>query len=127
MPQIYMIITPRAKDVLADKLSLLGKGLISAVERGFGLEGLDDVALTVPAPVLYTDGEMEVQIEIRYTAGEDEYNRGKPFDPSSKEKEITIREISQTFFHFFSIHELERLTFSVWCKPYYNSAFKASK
>lgn len=125
MPQIYMIITSHARDVLMSKISLLESELILAVEKGFGLEGLDDVASTVPASVLHTNGEKEIQIEIRYTAGEDEYDRGEPFDPSLEEQKRLAIQIRQVFLNFFVNHNMERLSLSVWCKPYYHSFFKA--
>lgn len=127
MPQIYMIITSHARDVLMSKIFLLEPELILAVEKGFGLEGLNDVASTVPAPVLHTNGETEIQIEIRYTAGEDEYGRGKPFDPSLEEQKRLAEQIRRVFFNFFVNHGLERLSLSVWCKPHYHSFFKAFK
>ena len=125
MPQIYMILTSHAAHVLMSKISLLEPELILAVEKGFGLEGLDDVASTVPAPALHTNGEMEIQVEIHYTAGEDEYNRGEPFDPSLEEQERLAELIRHVFSDFFTDHELERLSVSVWCKPHYHSFFEA--
>jgi len=124
MPQIYMIVTPHAKDVLMPGIDLLASNLILAVEKGFGIDGLKDTAFTVPAPVLYIDGEKEVQIEIRYTAGEDEYDRGQPFDPSLEDQGKLAGFIEKVFREFCDQHHLERLSLSVWCKPYYRSAFR---
>ena len=125
MPQIYMIITPHAENILKDSILSLESELISTVEKEFDLEGLNDVAFTIPPPVLYTKGEANVQIEIRYTAGEDEYNRGKPFNPSLKEQEKLAERIKETFLGFLRRRNLIWLTLSVWCKPYYHSFFKA--
>jgi len=105
------------------KISLLEPKLISAVEKGFDLEGLNDVALTISAPVLHTRGEKDIQIEIRYTAGEDEYDRGKPFDPSLEEQGKLSDLIDLTLVNFFQKHKL--ISVSVWCKPFYRSFFKA--
>lgn len=124
MPQIYMIITHRARANLIDNISLLGSELISTVKEGFDLENKKDIAFTVPAPVLYTKKEAEVQIEIRYTAGEDEYGQGRPFDPSLKDQERLVAQIQEVFRDFITDHGLPPLTLSVWCKPYYNSVFK---
>ena len=120
-----MIITPHAKDVIMDKISLLEPEITLAVEKWFDLTGEDDVAFTVPKPVLYTKGEAEIQIEIRYTAGEDEYDRGRPFDPSLREQEGLSDQIRRIFVDFSAEHLLELLSLSVWCKPCYHSVFKA--
>jgi len=124
MPQIYMIINKNAKDVILGKIDFLIPELIQGVEKEIGLEGLEDVALTIPAPVLCTYREKDIQIEIRYTAGRDEYGQGKPFDISiKKQKEIT-RRIREIFLKFFSNHHLKRLSVSVWYKPYYKGIFQ---
>ena len=127
MPQVYVIVTTYAEDVLKKNISQLSSGLICTVEKEFDLEGEGDVALTIPAPVLYIKGEADVQIEIRYTAGEDEYNRGKPFDPSLKEQANLAERIKKTFRNFSLRHGLTLLAVSVWCKPYYKSAFRMYK
>ena len=119
-----MIITPHVKDVIMDKISLLEPKLTLAVEKWFDLTGEDDVAFTIPEPVLYTKGEAEIQIEIRYTAGEDEYNRGRPFNPSLREQEGLSDQIRRIFIDFFADHSLGILSLSVWCKPYYHGTFK---
>jgi len=124
MPQIYMIITHRARANLIDNISLLGSELISTVKEAFDLENKKDIAFTVPAPVLYTKKEADVQIEIRYTAGEDEYGQGRPFDPSLKDQERLAAQIQKVFRDFITDYGLPPLTLSVWCKPYYNSVFK---
>jgi len=124
IPQIYMIITPRAKDVIMDKISLLDQKLTLAIEKGFDIEGEDDVAFTTPEVTLYTRGEADVQVEVRYTAGEDEYDRGKLFDPSIKEQEELCVQIWLAFGKFLADQELEPLSLSVWCKPSYKSVFK---
>jgi len=127
MPQVYMIITTYAEDVLKENISPLASELISTVEKEFELEGFGDVALTIPAPVLYIKGEADVQIEVRYTAGEDEYNRGEPFNPSPKEQEKLAERIKKTFRNFSHRHRLTLLAISVWCKPYRNSIFRMYK
>ena len=127
MPQIYIIVESHVARVLMSQMHLLEPELVSAVEEGFGLEGLDDVALTIPAPAFYTKGEMDIQVEIRYTAGEDEYDRGEPFNPSLEKQELLNRRIGVIFLNFFHKHNLQDFSISVWCKPYYNSAFEAFK
>jgi len=127
MPQVYMIITTYAEDVLKENISSLASELISTVETEFDLEDSGDVALTIPAPVLYIKGEADVQIEIRYTAGEDEYDRGEPFDPSPKEQARLAWRIQKTFLNFLHCHHLTHLAVSVWCKPYHRSTFRMYK
>lgn len=124
MPQIYMIANGKGR-VLKNYFPMLISVLIAAVEKGFGLERLKDVAFTALQYAEWTEGEKDVQIEIRYTAGEDEYNRGKPFDPSLKEQKFTAELIHEAFLKFLGEKEIPRLSLSVWCKPHYNSVFMA--
>lgn len=104
-------------------LELLIPKLVEAVEDVFDIKGLDDVAFTACEPAFCTKGEADVQIEIRYTAGQDEYNRGKPFNPSLKEQQLLAERIHEVFDKFLGGHRLPHLSLSVWCKPYYNSDF----
>ena len=124
MPQIHMTLTSHAHGVLASKLRSLALKLVSTVEKAWRLEGFSDVAFTALPPALFVLGENDIQIEIRYTAGEDEYDRGEPFDPSSEEQGRLAKQIRQVFLDFFSNHNLECLSLSVWCKPYYHSVFE---
>jgi len=130
MPQIYMIINDRAKKIIMKKIDLFAPELVSRIEKTLGIDGLNDVALTIPSPVLYTYGEKDIQIEIRYTAGKDEYNQGKPFEISA-EKQVKINQvIKKIFFDFFTnYHDLlngskSSLSISIWYKPYYQSCFE---
>lgn len=130
MPQIYVIIGPRAKDAFIKDafaeemfLSVLSKQLTKAVEKVFGIAGLNDVAFTAISS-LYTKGEADVQIEIRYTAGTDEYNRGEPFNPSEDEQKELQRQIKLAFDTVLGVYGPLQLSLSVWCKPYYKSVFK---
>ncbi len=132
MPQIYMIIGSYnfqgmyiPKKVLARTcFELLASQLIEAVEEVFGIKGLDDVAFTACEPAFYTKGEADVQIEIRYTAGKDEYKRGKPFEPLEEEQDLLAERIRMVFGRFLEGYKLPQLSLSVWCKPFYNSSFK---
>jgi hypothetical protein len=130
MPQIYMITNRRAFETLRGNIGRLASELIKIVENGFGLGGLNDVAFTAPAYIYYAKGEKDIQVEIRYTAGEDEYNRGSPFDPSLAEQKKLTEDILFFFDTFLSGPSIDKnkpkLSVSVWCKPYYNSVFSAS-
>ena len=125
MPQIYVISDDEETKNILFKHSpdLFGDMLIEIVERGFGLEGKDDVAFTGVQAAVWTKGESNVQIEIRYTAGMDEYDQGKPFDPSREEQKAVAKLIRQGFQKFLDDYSLPHLTASVWFKPYYNSEF----
>lgn len=132
MPQIYMIIGPADRDgrdiekyiLTRAALGLLVPELIETVENAFGIKGFSDVAFTACEPAFYTKDEADVQIEIRYTAGEDEYNRGKPFDPSLEEQLLLEDQIHYVFDKFLEKYKLPHLSLSVWCKPHYKSLFK---
>lgn len=124
MPQIYAIIDVKAKAILRAYFSLLSPELIKVIEEGFGLEALDDVAFTA-VPAIWTQGEKNIQIEIRYTAGKDEYHRGTPFDPSEEEQDKISDLVHAAFEEFLKKHKLPHVSLSVWCKPHYKSVFKA--
>jgi hypothetical protein len=123
MPQIVIISQFLHKEVLAR----LGCLLVSVVEKGFGIEGKNDTACTVINDV-FTINEASIQIEIRYTAGEDEYDWGRPFDPTMEEQSVLTEAIKPVVDAFLA----EKcdglcLSLSVWCKPFYNSHFKMWK
>lgn len=125
MPQIHVTIGPDVLNVFTkDKLETLEEILISVVEKGFDLVGLSDVSFTA-VPALCIKGEKDVQIEVRYTAGKDEYDRGKPFDPSEEEKEKLAKSIKEHFSIFANSSLQRHMDSSVWCIPYYNTVFKA--
>ena len=126
MPQIYAILDPHLADnyCKGDGLDVFFQTLKPVIEKRFGIEGADDIAITVVSAVR-TVGEANVQIEIRYTAGTDEYKKGRPFDPSLKTQEDLIEDIHQSYLSYRRQRPASQaLKISVWCKPYYNSAFK---
>lgn len=69
--------------MLQGKIGDLGRALISDVENVYNLESESDVVFTV-LNVCYVIDEADVQVEIRYTAGEDEYEVGDKFNDSYK-------------------------------------------
>ena len=63
--------------------------------------------------------EANIQIEIRYTVGKDEYDQGKFFDPSMRKKKELAAFIMSLAKDFFS----KDITVSVWVKPIRESVF----
>ena len=125
MPQVYMIIGPSIQqDFVLGRLSDLGLKLVKMVEKFFDIEGRNDVAFTAVS-ALCVRNEHEVQIEVRYTAGEDEYDWGVPFDPSVETQEKLAEEIKGVFSAYFEGRQFFREpSLSVWTKPYYKGSFK---
>ena len=106
---------------------------IAAVNNGFNIpDGYrNDISVTVNPPADYIYNEANVQIEVGYTAGEDEYKQGKPFDPTMPEQEKVTNLINEAFTKFLNgnnsmvkLKKLPHLSLSVWCQPYRKSAFK---
>jgi hypothetical protein len=125
MPQIFVMLSPYAQQQLNDKkevglfLEELGTTVGAIVVKTWKVPMRDVVMSAIN--LVYSGGEADVQIEIRYTAGEDEYNIGSPFDPSIAEQQslivaILTAVVKREFGH--------GLTFSVWCKPYRDSKFE---
>ena len=131
MPQVYVILGPEAKASLDQKvhgaqmLCELGAFLINTVEISFAISGRNDVAFTAVS-ALATVQEAGVQIEIRYTAGTDEYDRGEPFDPTRDEQKRISERVKKVVDRWVQINKMDALcwTPSVWFKPYYNSHFE---
>ena len=127
MPQIYAKIAPELQRSLAPKiLALLDVELTALVEEVFDLRGKNDVAFSAEN-LVYTRGEALLQLEVRYTVGEDEYHQGEPFDPSRESKEQLASKLKRAAEQF-----LERcysgytipFTVSVWIQPRKESVFK---
>jgi hypothetical protein len=93
MPQVLALITPEVQDNLLPLLDEVGQTLITITERIFQIEGEGDVAFTA-LPALCTINEAPLQIEIKYTAGDYEYGRDKPFEPSKTQKQALIKAIA---------------------------------
>lgn len=127
MPQVYVIFGPATSGLLTvDEINDLGKRLIPVVEKGFGIEGTEDTAFTAVRAVA-TINEADVQVEIRYTAGTDEYDWGKPFEPTLQAQEDLTDLIRIEFREFLRHHGLSDYSLSVWCKPYIGGFFNESE
>ena len=87
MPQIYIIPSNKLIGKIGAIELRLAPNLILAVEKAFGIEGKNDTAVTCASRPEFVVGEADLQIEVRYTAGEDEYGWGRPFDPTRAEQE----------------------------------------
>ncbi|MFA7252608.1 MAG: hypothetical protein WC027_02020 [Candidatus Paceibacterota bacterium] len=126
MPQVYAIIGKEAQrecteleiDAFLERVGL-------CVSKRFDIVEEQDIATTV-IHAARTKGEAQIQIEIRYTAGTDEYGKGI-FDPSVEVQEALIDDIRRQFErHFKSLHRRVGRP-SVWCKPYRGGAFHVDK
>lgn len=120
MPQIFIM----CESLDTEQLQGLGQLLIPLVEKVFSIEGQNDTAYTGTNKIS-TINEANLQIEVRYTAGQDEYERGKPFDPTLDEQKHLARTIKLAVDDFLR-NRCHRVGFSlsVWCQPFYNSHFR---
>jgi hypothetical protein len=123
MPQVYMILGSAVGDEFTNPVYSVFftdalKGIVKSTEGIFQVPVKDDVAVTVVKSVL-TINEADIQIEIRYTAGKDEYHKGKPFDPTEQQQKKLAKKILKITKKYFG----SRYVASVWIKPYYKSVF----
>lgn len=118
MPQIFVMLSPKAQPVVnAAMCSKIDRLLTDTVAELWEVPR-DDIAFSV-AHLTYTRGEADVQIEYRYTAGKDEYDRGQPFDPSEGKQKLLV---DATLAGTIWLNE-HGLTCSAWTKPFYKSEF----
>lgn len=120
MPQIFIM----CESLEIQQLKELGRLLIPVVENEFGIEEHNDTAYT-GINEISTINEADLQIEIRYTAGRDEYQWGKPFDPTLDEQKRLAEAIKLVVDEFLrkTCHRVGP-SLSIWCKPFYNSHFQ---
>jgi hypothetical protein len=126
MPQIFIMLSPFAQQKLADakETSLFLEELdmeVSQCISAMWKVPYEDVATSV-ANLIYTRHEADVQVEVRYTAGEDEYDLGVPFDPTLEEQRKLVNVLEKGTAN--DLCSARHLTLSVWCKPYRISLFK---
>ena len=124
MPQVYIILGPETTALFRDDEVLsLGEKLIPVVEEEFGISGKGDGAFTAVRAVA-TGNEAAIQIEIRYTAGEDEYGWGKPFEPARGEQKAVINSVKIACYAFFRAKGLPQYSVSAWINPRYGGVFE---
>lgn len=127
MPQVFIIVSPQVSGFISDgELTTLGKRLVTVVEEQFGIADKKDVSFTCIRAVAER-GEANIQVDVRYTAGTDEYGWGMEFDPDREVLEKLADAIGATFGLFLNEMGLSPLSLSVWPQPVYNSVFKTYK
>lgn len=130
MPQIKIVPCNKEtrKVLMGDRARYLAfeLKLRLAVEDGFRIptKYREDIAVTVTAPAERIYSEANVQMEVGYTAGEDEYKQGKPFDPTIEEQTKVADLIYKEFATFLRDYKLPHLSLSVWCQPFHKSVYK---
>ena len=83
-----------------------------------------DITYKIEEPCAMSDNEPDIQLEIRYTAGEDEYGTGRPFDPTRKEQEHLIKLLKERM----SLSKVaSRFSLSIWTIPHYKGVYSAAK
>jgi len=124
MPQVFMIVAPKVQPLFTESVfHELSGVLIGTVEGVFGLVGKEDVTFTA-VPAMYVQGDADVQVEIRFTAGKDEYGRGEPFEPTEEQMEVLANAICVVL----GTRAPEGVTsVSVWVIPYYGTVFRMQK
>ena len=123
MPQVFMTVGPELhekfpKETVRTLLDIVGQKLIAGVEEVFGIQGKHDVAFTAVKALLVIN-EAPIQVEIKYTVGEDEYGRGEPFDPSAEQRELLAAKVKKLM-----DFTLPNFPASVWIRPQRESLFK---
>ena len=119
MPQILLMVAPGVRNEIVSKISKLGLALIADVEKVFDIQGEDDVAFSV-LNLAYVIGEADVQVEIRYTVGADEYHKGEPFEPSKQDTKRLVETMSDTLRRI--LDEIVESA-SIWIIPVRESEF----
>ena len=104
-----------------EKFELLEKKFKEAVIKAFNVPE-NDIAFTAVA-ALFTKGEADVQVEVNYSAGKDEYKRDKPFDPCEEEQKTLVKLFKSAFDVFCIEQNMPPMSLSVWPIPHYNTEF----
>ena len=126
MAQIYVILDPGtgAGFCPGDHIDAFVHNLPPLVERNFDIVGRNDVSITI-VTARKTTGEANIQVEIRYTVGTDEYGTGEIFDPPPEVQEKLCDDIHKRFVIFPGLQfRAPTLTLSVWCQPHRGGTFK---
>jgi len=116
MPQVLLMVKP---DVIQGRdLEALGQILITGVERTWP-ETKGDVTFSILF-LACTIGEADVQVEVRYTAGGEEYIEGEVFDPSYERKGQLVDAL------LLGLRSMlpPNTSFTVWVMPVKESVFR---
>ena len=70
---------------------------------------------------LVSENEADIQLEVRYTAGADEYGRGRVFDPTLEEQQNLREELQDT------IMLMTQKSVGVWTHPHYKGGYTSPK
>jgi len=129
MPQVYIVLGSNCPSLLRrkkDKMDELADRFVATVEKSFCITGLNDVVYTV-VEAHSTCGEADIQVEVRYTAGTDEYGKGFPFDPDEKTREALTEILYKEFSSFLEENHAQTSDYSisVWVIPLRGTSFKA--
>ncbi len=122
MPQIFVMLSPHAQDRfgadMENRLEEIDSVVTSLVISHWPVPA-EDVACSA-LNLSYTRNEADIQIELRYTAGQNEYESAQTFDPSIEQQIKLINEIQQAVGRLL---EKDQMICSAWTKPYYTSKF----
>ena len=122
MPQIFLMISPDAQQVMTEAAILrLDWALSRLVRECLGVP-VSDIAFSA-VNLSYARNEANLQVEVRYTAGTDEYGKGEPFDPSEEVQKILSAKMEKAAQDVLAKRNLH-LTVSVWMKPFYRGTFR---
>lgn len=121
--------SPKAQDKFALLISELRKlaASISEITKPLIVANFEvpaeDIACSA-VNLVYAEGEADVQIEIRYTAGIDMYRTGETFDPSTLVQHSLIQDVLHEVGKYL---EQYQMNCSVWTKPYRDSSFEMTR
>lgn len=123
MPQMVFMLSPKAQAVLKSNaqevMGQLDKFLAPLITMIWGVPEWDIACSAMN--LTYTRDEADVQIEVRYTAGADEYQTGAPFDPPPEQREELMTAMQK---RATMLLRDWKLTSSIWPKPFRGSGFK---
>jgi hypothetical protein len=124
MPQIFLMMSPEMKSVVDHVILREFDEEITGLIASQWSVPESDIAFSAEF-LAYERGEASIQIEIRYTAGSDEYEQGRPFDPNEERQRLLSVAIIN------AVKDIMRKkrkkvpvpAVSVWCKPFYRGLF----
>jgi len=128
MPQILPLLAEKAWNYLNvfnlgdERLHRLGECLIRAVEKAWPIVK-GDVAMSAPQTWRATINEADMQLQIHYTVGEDEYGAGDPFMPTLRKQKKLAKRLKKAVRRFFRKECVSPFSVSVWTRPHYGGHY----